>query len=87
MSKKVPIGTAAQLLEALESTDFALQAAVMQTISKDPAKALSYGRHEGRDVVAHAARLGLWLIGAPGIVLRSLLLTPAVTALSLARLL
>jgi hypothetical protein len=51
VSKKVPISTAAQLLEALESTDFALQAAVMQTISKDPAKALSYGRHEGRDVV------------------------------------
>lgn len=51
MSKKVSIRSAADLLEALESTDFALQSAVMQMISKDPVKALSYGQHDGRDVV------------------------------------
>jgi hypothetical protein len=58
VSKKVPITTATQLLEALESTDFSLQAAVMQAISKDPAKALSYGRHEGRDVVDALIAMG-----------------------------
>jgi hypothetical protein len=61
------IRTAAELLAALEDPEPGVRMAVLQVVARQPARALAYGRHEGRDVVdvllAQAAgreRRGVW---------------------------
>ena len=51
MSSVLRIGTARDLIEALEADDLSLLLAVHRTISRDPVRALAFGRWEGRDVV------------------------------------
>jgi len=51
MSTRVELGSARDLIAALESPDIGLRMAVHRAVTQDPARALAYGAHEGRDCV------------------------------------
>jgi hypothetical protein len=51
MSTRVELGSARDLIAALESADIGLRMAVHRALTRDPARALAYGAHEGRDCV------------------------------------
>lgn len=51
MSTRVELASARDLIAALESPDLGLRIAVHRALTRDPARALAYGAHEGRDCV------------------------------------
>ena len=51
MSTRVELASARDLIAALESPDIGLRIAVHGALTRDPARALAYGAHEGRDCV------------------------------------
>jgi hypothetical protein len=51
MSTRVELRSARDLIAALESPDIGLRMAVHRALAQDPAQALAYGAHEGRDCV------------------------------------
>lgn len=57
MPEQVRIRTAADLFEVLTEGSFLQQAAVLKSISEDPARAMALGRHEGEDFIDLLARL------------------------------
>ncbi|MGH7790212.1 MAG: hypothetical protein ACRERC_25315, partial [Candidatus Binatia bacterium] len=51
MRTRVELSSARDLIAALESPDIALRAAVHRALGQDPAGALAFGAHEGRDCI------------------------------------
>ena len=51
MSTRIEVACARDLIAALESPDIGLRTAVHRALARDPARALAYGAHEGRDCV------------------------------------
>lgn len=51
MTTRVELGSASALIAALESADIGLRTAVHRALAREPARALAYGAHEGRDCV------------------------------------
>lgn len=51
MPTRVELSSARDLIAALESPEIGLRAAVHRALAKDPARALAFGAHEGRDCV------------------------------------
>lgn len=51
MRTRVELSSARDLIAALESPEIGLRAAVHRALAKDPARALAFGAHEGRDCI------------------------------------